>query len=364
MSKQNRVLLTSYFKALVAKWYVVVALIVEVSGLIILGAFGVDVPRWIFLASFGVAFIASNYLIYRKQEGRIEELREHLTAQISLLQEELQALKNRLPILELLLSHEKAQKRRVFITVSDPPPRPDYDALVEAESLALKEAYDASESNDTPRQPQILNIPNNMMDLLRGDRKSRKEYENDCEGYLKRYRAYLQHGYNHAVYLARYRELSFVVRNTGTVPAEDVTVLIDFPDEFSFPFEAEDQHYVWVSQEEPQQPSRPSLFKPSALEVFQNPRSFPVLPNFFDVDAKPVIGPSDVSGPSIRPKNSTEVSYEIRSVMHNFEIALDAVGFFVKEQAIGHSWELPYSIHAANLPQPIEGSLVIEVQRN
>jgi len=64
-------------------------------------------------------------------------------------------------------------------------------------------------------------------------------------------------------------------------------------------------------------------------------------------------------------KNSTEVRFEVDSSLHNMtEYDFDPIEFFVMEEAVEHSWEIPFTIHAGNLPEPVKGSLLIEVKLN
>jgi hypothetical protein len=75
------------------------------------------------------------------------------------------------------------------------------------------------------------------------------------------------------------------------------------------------------------------------------------------------LGSRNVSGPFISPKKSTEVVYEIRSLLHNFtEEDLDMVGFLVTDDGIGKSWDIEYEIHAGNLPEPVRGTLGLIVE--
>ena len=50
-------------------------------------------------------------------------------------------------------------------------------------------------------------------------------------------------------------------------------------------------------------------------------------------------------------------------LLHNFAEGLDEVIFLVSKEGEGRSWELGYEIHAANLHEPVNGFLILEVQK-
>ena len=90
----------------------------------------------------------------------------------------------------------------------------------------------------------------------------------------------------------------------------------------------------------------------------------PVLPisRFWErVDLPPSGG--NVSGPRISKGGSTVVSYEIKVLMHNVpEADLDPVYVVFPTERTERSFEIPYEIHAAELPEPARGTLGIYVQ--
>ena len=181
---------------------------------------------------------------------------------------------------------------------------------------------------------------------------------------MQEYRRFLVESKLHAGYLARYRTVELEVENAGTQPASDITVIIDFPDEFHFPITHEEQEQLLLSREPPEAPVAPSIYKSSLLSYIGQSPAFlnSRLHDIFMPNVGADLGQSNVSGPFVKPKNSTEVTFEINQLVHNFIEALGPVGFYLTNATIGQSLELTYSIHAAELMRPIEGSLSVAVE--
>jgi len=360
----------SYLKGLLKQWYLTVTLVIGAIDVFFRPFFDIPIPWWIFLSLFGLAFIVANYQLYRQTQHQIRQLREQHHHQLAQAQTEISELRNREPRLDLRFADTNT--KRAVIQVLKLPEPVSVDSLTQQKARELERAYgDAGNSDASPSEEALPGIGAIALDAIRrieaqlhGPRKSKKEYDEDCKQYLQKYQRFLIESAAHAGYMARYRTLELELRNTGTQPARDVTVIIDFPDEFQFPTTREEQELLLFSREPPEVPTVPSLYKPSPLNyigespAFLNSRLFD---NFLP-DLGSDLGQSNVSGPFIKPKNSTEVSYEIGQLMHNFTEALDPVGFYLPDAVIGHALELTYSIHAAELMRPIEGSLIVSVE--
>lgn len=162
------------------------------------------------------------------------------------------------------------------------------------------------------------------------------------------------------------RSLNFRINNSGGVPAEDVILFIDFPDQFHFPLDQDLLEYKVLSEESPEPPRRPSPYS-SIIDGIQGISANQLLNRYSipPVDLSSYIRSSDsnVKGPFIRRKNSTEVRYEITKLMHGFIFDLDSVEFIISEEAIGQLWELPFRVYASNLPSSISGTLLVDVRQ-
>lgn len=361
-----------YLKGLVKQWYLIAALIVGAIDIFFSPFFDIRIPPWVFLTIFGLAFVAANYQLYNQTQQQARRLQEQHERQLAQAQTKINELQNLQPCLDLSFSDDREAKR-LSLKVSQSPEPVDYDSLVRQEAKFLEEAYSNSGKSITKQSEEesegpgtiIFDAVMRMQDLVRGPLKSKKVYDEDCKRYLREYRRFLLETAIYKGHLARYRTLSFVIHNLGTQRAEDITAIVDFPDEFRFLGEDEEQDLLIIGREPPKAPSVPSLYEPSPIELMSRTPPY-IGPGISEalIHSYPGadLGHSNVSGPFIKPKNSTEVSYEIEKLVHNFSEQLDEVGFYVTDNAIGRSFDLPYTLHAANLAQPIGGSLIISIE--
>lgn len=364
-------LFLSYLKGLLKQWYFTVTLVIGAIDIFIRPFFDIPIPWWVFLSLFGLAFIAANYQLYRQTQDQIKHIREQHQQQLAQTQTEINKLRNRQPRLDLRFVDTNT--KRTTLTASKLQKPIDVELLVKQEAQKLEQAYSDLDNSSTSRLgEEPLGIGAIALDAMRhieaqlhGPRKSKAEYDEDCKKYLREYRRFVFERAVHENHLARYRTLEIEVENTGTQPARDIAVIIDFPDEFHFPTTREEQEQLLLSREPPEAPTVPSLYKPSPFTSIGLSPDFLHSRIYNDLllrDPGSDLGQSNVSGPFIKPKNSTEVSYEIGQLMHNFIEELEPAGFYLTEAAIGHALELKYSIHATELARPIEGSLIVAVE--
>jgi hypothetical protein len=353
----TRELVLGYLKGLLQEWYLVAIAIFDFIGLLIQPFLGFEVSTWVHLILFALVFMYANYSLYRDGRSEIVEIKELYEAKLAELGERIANLEDRRPRLGLFFQTEKGFTRHQVVYVSGLPQEPDYDELVRQEAEQIKPPPGKAAHEPLDNLTATTEILNRTLGSLR---KSTTEYEKECETYLKRFRQFLAEVYTHELQVARLRSVRFAVQNSGRAPAEVIVLVIKFPDEFHF-LSWEELEALEPYRERPEPPQRPTLFKLpfdllgySSFSPIMSPG--PILPT---VD----LGSSNVSGPFIKPGNSTEVHYEVQKLLHNFtEVDLDPVQFVVTEEAIGHSWELDYNIHTANLPEPIAGSLLLEVR--
>jgi len=353
----TRELVSGYLKGLLKKWYFVAIAVFDFIGMLVQPFLNFEVPIWAYLAIFGLAFVYANYSLYRDGRKEVIEVKELYQRELAELQERIAELEDHWPRLELLFQSDQGFARHQIINVSNSPQKPDFGELVRSEAEQIKLTSEKTDDNTPMGLTGILDTIDRALRPVR--KKSTDEYEKECDAYLKRYHQYLVDMYNYELYVARFRSVLFAIQNDGKVPAEDIIVIIHFPDAFYFQSE---ERLLERPKERPKPPDRPTLFEP----LFNIPAYLsPLSPSTLGSLMPPTIdiGPSNVRGPFIKSGNSTEVSYEVGKLLHDFvEVDLDKLEFFVTEEAIGHSWELKYSIHAANLPEPTEGSLFLEVR--
>jgi len=150
-------------------------------------------------------------------------------------------------------------------------------------------------------------------------------------------------------------ELNLVVLNEGTAPADDIDVLLYFPDGCR----------LFGEDERPRPPVKP---KPPArprtsIELLQ-----PLVPSDFGdfelLRAAPYSGVQhNVSTNTIRESNSYEVSAHIRRVKHGQNERLDDLWLVFDSFDTVQSFGVQYELHTANVPAPTKGVLNVVINR-
>jgi Holliday junction resolvase RusA-like endonuclease len=183
-----------------------------------------------------------------------------------------------------------------------------------------------------------------------------ERFKKDLDEYLKQYESYLNDLSDWKLSKSKIFALEFNVVNEGNAPAEDIDILIYFPDGFLIRKE-DDLPAI------PKQPKEPIPPK-STLELIQS--RFDIMRNFslpsYDQSILSSLSrnvPRDVSGPKIKRTKSYEVEYHISRLKHGFSIKLDAVYLDFSESVGIKSFETKYWINARNMPESAEGSLHI-----
>jgi hypothetical protein len=345
----------AYLKAILETPIDIVLFLLDVAGFVAVIHWVVD--DWsegAVVAVFVLVMHIGHYLIFRKQRGVIAKLRDRIAE-----------LEGKHPDLDLFFWHDGKATRHRVIDVLPLPQEPNLDELVRVEAEQLEIAFRGSRPEANGSLGEALEKLSALgAGILSKRHKSAEVYKKESDSYLEQYRQY--HQYQHLLELwgARFRKTGFSVKNGGRVPAGDIVIIVHFPDEFVFPVLDEIADAEEDYRNPPAPPARPDPYEyPLAgLSNLTHIRDYPGLlaqvdlPGFRSLGSNP-----NVSGPSIDREDSTKVNYDIQKLNHGFTEELDEVGFLVTEEATERSWELPYSIHASELPEPIEGTLLLDV---
>ena len=177
-----------------------------------------------------------------------------------------------------------------------------------------------------------------------------ERYTKDLGKHLKRYADYLVRLPEWERYRSRVFELAVKLVNSGSAPAEDIDIYLDFPGDFLVCEESD----VLSKPREPKPPERPMSAAELTVKFFGRQQTL-MTPSFL---SKMTDLPSNVSGPTIRKTNSHRVEFSVGRVKHDFSIPLDHLFLDFSEVELG-SFELKYWINAANMPQSVEGTLAV-----
>jgi hypothetical protein len=304
-----------------------------------------DLQEALFVAAFFIIVHLASFVVFRNQRMEIARLKKQIAD-----------LEARQPDLDLYLLDDGEAFHRMQLRVGERPNEPDLEELTQREAEELEDAYQEA------KRQESLSARSSIDQILRAAMgrglKSRHEYEDECREYLARYREYLSDQYTHEASVARLRRLSFQLDNAGEAPADNIIVLIRFPDQFT-PL-TEEKELSLLEHEFDEPPERPSPFEAGIGDLGQlsHLRNVTLPPSFVPPD----VGPRPIRGPFVEDKNGARVRYEIDELLHGFQCELRPVKFFVSDAAIGTEWQLEFSIHAKQLRHGVLGSLAIEVE--
>ncbi len=167
--------------------------------------------------------------------------------------------------------------------------------------------------------------------------------EREIESYLPRYRGYVITRAEYLSFAATLIEVSLTVLNSGLVPAEDVVVEVEFPSGF----------HVFTEYDFPVQPMEPT---PPQIGTLRVP---------FSAQGRRLtrsIGPVPIPDSGWKVNQSRGVSHTLAKVIHNVPEDLDRIVVRVPECTQQTSFQIPYLVHAGNLPRPAAGELTLHVE--
>jgi hypothetical protein len=341
----------AYINALIEAPLNIIFIILDIGAVIAVISWVVDdTNELLVVLAFILLVHVGHYLIFRKQQIIIIEYKGKISE-----------IDTRIPALSISGCYDSQEGNEILISLPKLPPVPDYETLTQQEARELELKYKKPvEGSGLSSMAALSKL---MQQSIGRRKKTEEEYKDECEEYLAEYERYLKNNYSRAVIDARLRSMSFKVTNTGKVPAEDIFIFIDFPDEFVFPSD-EERIEIELAKQAQEAPSRPEVFTSIFVPLDSFSRMYPQIPYDFiptlpNIDIGP---PPNVQGPFIKPKDSTEISYEISKLIHGFDAELDGVEFIVSESAIGQKWEVPIRLHSSNLPKRIDSYISISVE--
>jgi hypothetical protein len=206
--------------------------------------------------------------------------------------------------------------------------------------------------------------PVSIADVARLSRISddeRERYNTEVEQYLRAFEAFLRKDWEVQVRESRALTLELFLANDGGSPAEDIDILLHFPDGFSVfdPAETNNPLACPSPPVEPRPPRTASEILAEALltPTFNAPRlEYPLF------DTSDIVS-GNVSGPSIRRSNSYDVSFHIERLKQNLREALPAIGILFHSDDGAASFKVPFRINAAELPEDETGEVHVVVDR-
>jgi hypothetical protein len=174
-------------------------------------------------------------------------------------------------------------------------------------------------------------------------------YDKALDNYFEKYRQFLPRLIEFENESARIIEINVGLENRGTALAEDIDILLKFPNGFKLLTEA---------LEPPRGPSPPEKPKPF-LERMGSLGDFrvPAMDRLRDIGPPP-----NVSSPRIRRSNSYDVEVHVGRIKHGWFEPFDPLYVLFESIDAARSFHFDYRINAANLPKDTKGVLHVIIE--
>jgi hypothetical protein len=275
---------------------------------------------------------------------------------LSIVEQELSAMKNAMPRLSIgFLSNDNEVKQEIAFSVNfdeQSMSTHQINEMVEVERQYCK--YEEAEIDDAYAQLTkrlLKRTPPTQNDIV--------NYETEVNEYLINYKQYLTEASTYNVNQVRMRSFILVVTNSGKKPANDIDINLHFPDGFDL-FDEE------ISQPNP--PNRPIKPMPtSPLDHLLGSSSslssmipYLISPSSENYDSMYHVD-SD-SGPTIIKGGSYDVHDHRDNLKHHHTWEWSPLFItFDKPSKLPRVFRVKYKITAANIPDPVQGTLRIRL---
>lgn len=273
------------------------------------------------------------------KELRLPAVQSETKKKLRKLKLENERLKRRIPDLELRFENGKTISK---FEVSAPELRSDEE--IEEEVDKIREEYPEKEREDSEGNPFGA-----LGQIAVPTEEEIQRYNSELPEYYEKYREYLMELRKHRHLMGRVLELNLVVDNEGTTPAEDIDIRMHFPDGFRLT----DSQLEAPAEPNPPRPPQSLGDRMQALQSIANPTPTP---------HPPAASPSNVSSHDITETNSYQVGVHIRKVKHNMKESLDPLYVVYESYDEVKSFSFDYRINAANIPDPVTGTLNVVVE--
>jgi rRNA-processing protein FCF1 len=291
------------------------------------------------------------------------------------LRRRLDRLESRLPELGLKIEGGVDSGTRIHAELRFEPPISLQDAIRAASSAAELEAPVRRGPNQSPilRRPsaggfdlsQLRNLP--PLDPAAISLHEFERYEQERQTFLTKSAEFAERKWKRDEYASRSVHLVLVLTNSGTAPAEDISVALEVPAgplvSRAIEFPESDPP---VRPIEPRTNAQKSANRASAYELLESlSRSLPDVPIF----TRPQAGSTPiVSGPHVKEQGpgstrTHRIEYEVSRLKQHDQLELGAIELLYNRREDARSMAITYRINCATLPGPIEGelSLVLRV---
>lgn len=188
-------------------------------------------------------------------------------------------------------------------------------------------------------------------------------YKTELEGFFSRYEDYLYKDWKFEQSERLTAQIQLQVANDGSAPADDVDIHLLSPGQFEL---NEDQETPSKRPTPPNPPEPPR----SRIEIMQDRMEAlikvtpPRLPDLSYLARDHMWRePPNVSKPTIQKSTGYEVHWKVRRIKHKQSESLHRLAVSFPDYGSATSFSIDYRIQAANLPDQIEGTLHVVVEK-
>lgn len=268
------------------------------------------------------------------------------------------ALQNALPKLTISFAGSEEPEHHVSFLLPTPPDSMEHEIARKIEEIKTKlpKQHPPQAAPPNPKSPASLMLTQlaglNYIDPIPADEYYR--YNQGVDEYLRSYECYMSDTWEIQVATRRSIRFEIEIRNTGTSPAEDVDVLLHFPDGFRL-FSEEDRPAI---PKEPRPPRKPRTRVQMMADSIRPIPSVDLASTYLRDFRMPM--PKSFS---IERTESYDVRDHFPRIKHGDRVALPEMFLTFDSYESAGSFSCHYTIRPANLPTPITGDLHFVIEK-
>lgn len=291
---------------------------------------------------------------------KIPEQPDETKKEIERLKREVLELRSRTPKISLLFSDGKKFNEFELL---EPLNLSSEEIKIDLEKI--KEKYPKREMLNQEDQSAEIDENHDVRSILSNlsiqGMYSQSEYDRynvDLDIFYEKFEEFLNQKIRHKNLNRRIIRLDIMIYNFGTAPADDIDVIMHFPDGF----------LIWEKENlpEPPSPPKPPIEPRTQIELLTGSMNrFLDIP-YFDrnIDIGPIEPPSNISDFDIRWTNGYEIKLHINCVKHNVPEFLKPLYVVFNSYENAKPFRIDYQLFAANIPSEVSDSLHVKVSKN
>lgn len=330
-------MLFDYIKRLISKWFVIAYFILDTLTFIFLGH---QLPWYTYPLSLIGGLLIGGYLVFSDVKKEADQLRKTL------------------PRITVLFYSPSGISNSAEVRILNPKTEDDIEKEIESALTEARQRLIAKWDN------YVNSITQNVLpQVWKPAYPDKKTYESSVTAYLSELRRFLQTQTNLDKNDRALRDFSLVVRNSGNVPAENITIEIVVPEHVTF---ADQDQVIWYYYDKSRLPDKPEEPNPNAsffeaiLGVGKQFANISATMPY--IESNVVRPPSNTSGPKYDEEHSC-IKYHVSEVIHNLdERNFEPFLLWFGESRGDEDLQLEVKVYCANLPMPITSQLTIHVK--